>query len=73
MVGALVVVHASDGALQWVGQMNQFGFIFWMLLALYVLTFAVDASSPVAAVLLSIVALCFDNCRSGATKARSCC
>ena len=38
--GALVIVHSSDGAMQWVGQMNQFGFIFWMLLALYLLTHA---------------------------------
>ena len=60
MVGALVVVHASDGALQWVGQMNQFGFIFWMLLAFYALTFAADASSPVAVVLLAMVALGFE-------------
>ena len=33
MVGALILTHAADGALQWVGQMNQFGMIFWMLAA----------------------------------------
>src|SRR5262249_9568618 len=40
VAGALVLVHASDGALQWVGQLNQFGFIFWMLLACYLLAVA---------------------------------
>lgn len=35
LVGALVLVHAADGALQWVGQLNQFGYIFWMLLSFY--------------------------------------
>src|SRR5262252_3851318 len=30
VAGALVIVHASDHALQWVGQLNQFGMIFWM-------------------------------------------
>jgi hypothetical protein len=44
VAGALVIVHSSDGALQWVGQMNQFGFIFWMLLAFYLLTRAVGAT-----------------------------
>lgn len=34
-VGAFVILHASDGALQWVGQLNQFGFLFWMMLAFY--------------------------------------
>lgn len=40
--GVLVIVHASDRALQWVGQMNQPGFIFWMLLAFWILTVALD-------------------------------
>ncbi len=44
-VGAVVTVHASDGALQWVGQLNQFGFIFWMLLAFYLFVAAFQASS----------------------------
>ena len=43
--GALVLVHASDGATQWIGQMNQFGFIFWMLLAFYLLTLAFKATA----------------------------
>lgn len=41
--GALAVVHSSDGALQWVGQLNQFGFIFWMLLAAYCFICAWDS------------------------------
>jgi hypothetical protein len=41
--GALLIVHASDRALMWVGQLNQFGFIFWMLLAFYLFLLAVEA------------------------------
>jgi len=40
--GGLVIVHASDRALNWVGQLNQFGFIFWMLLAIYFLVVALQ-------------------------------
>jgi hypothetical protein len=35
--GAFAIVHAADTALNWVGQLNQFGFIFWMLLAFFLL------------------------------------
>ena len=35
--GAFTIVHAADTALNWVGQLNQFGFIFWMLLAFFLL------------------------------------
>ncbi|MBW0003931.1 MAG: hypothetical protein JO216_10615 [Hyphomicrobiales bacterium] len=35
LVGLFSVLHASDYALNWVGQLNQFGFIFWMLCAFY--------------------------------------
>jgi hypothetical protein len=56
VAGSLVVVHASDTALQWVGQMNQIGFIFWMLLAWYLLTMAFKASRAAAAVWLTIAA-----------------
>jgi hypothetical protein len=37
LFGALVVAHASDNTLNWIGQMNQFGFIAWMLLSFYLL------------------------------------
>ncbi len=43
--GALVIVHASDHALLWVGQLNQFGFIFWMLLAFYLFVLAIQTES----------------------------
>jgi len=59
MVGALAIVHASDLALQWVGQMNQFGFIFWMLLAFYLFLVAIDSGrSRAAAVFLLFAAAC---------------
>ena len=45
LAGALVLVHASDGALNWVGQMNQFGMIFWLLLSAYFLVLAVTVES----------------------------
>jgi hypothetical protein len=45
--GALVIVHASDHALNWVGQLNQFGVIFWMMLALYLLVVALQQTRPV--------------------------
>jgi hypothetical protein len=57
VAGGLVVVHASDTALQWVGQMNQFGFIFWMLLAFYLFSLATDAAGSIAAVFLGVGAL----------------
>lgn len=37
LIGSFVIVHASDHALNWVGQLNQFGMIFWMLLSFYML------------------------------------
>jgi len=58
VAGALVIVHSSDGALQWIGQMNQFGFIFWMLLAVYLLTQSVSASNPRTTFGL-LIAACF--------------
>ena len=57
--GALVIVHASDGALQWVGQMNQFGFIFWMLLACYTLTCAVESQRRPAVAAALALSACF--------------
>ena len=37
LAGALVIVHASDGALNWIGQLHQFGFIFCLGLSTYLL------------------------------------
>jgi hypothetical protein len=56
--GALVVIQASDGALQWVGQLNQFGFMFWMLLAMYCLVRAWQSPGMLAAAELTLAA-CF--------------
>jgi hypothetical protein len=56
--GALVVIQASDGALQWVGQLNQFGFMFWMLLAMYCLVRAWQLPVTAAAAGLTVAA-CF--------------
>jgi len=60
VAGALVIVHSSDGALQWIGQMNQFGFIFWMLLAFYLLTLAAGAAHRGAALTLLVAACSFE-------------
>jgi hypothetical protein len=60
LAGALVVVHASDGALQWVGQMNQFGFVFWMLLAFYLLLEAFRTDKIVRAGALTLAACFFE-------------
>jgi hypothetical protein len=59
--GALVIVHASDGALLWVGQMNQFGFIFWMLAAFYFLTLAFDSAHYGWAALFTMAACLFES------------
>jgi hypothetical protein len=56
LAGVIVLVHSSDGAIQWVGQMNQFGFIFWMLLAFYLLNLAVESRQPYGFVLLTLAA-----------------
>jgi hypothetical protein len=51
-------VHASDHALNWVGQLNQFGMIFWMLLAFYALIRALKGEHP-ATVVGAVVAAMF--------------
>ena len=45
LAGSLAIFHASDHTLNWVGQLNQFGFIFWMLLSFLMLIHALDASN----------------------------
>jgi hypothetical protein len=35
LAGSLAIFHASDHTLNWVGQLNQFGFIFWTLPSSY--------------------------------------
>lgn len=56
--GALTILHASDHALNWVGQMNQFGMMFWLLLALWLLLRSLLAKSIVASVVLCFGAVC---------------
>ena len=50
LVGTLVIVHASDAHLNWVGQMNQYGFIFAMLVCFYLLICALQASNMIVCV-----------------------
>jgi hypothetical protein len=52
VAGALTVIHSSDHALQWVGQLHHFSYIFWMLLAWYLFIVAVDARRRAATGLL---------------------
>jgi hypothetical protein len=56
LAGAFTILHASDGALNWVGQLNQFGFIFWMLLSFFFLLKAIAAASAVRQLLLLVAA-----------------
>jgi hypothetical protein len=58
VVGALTIAHASDRQLNLIGQLNQFGMVFWMLLALYFLTRALtDRRVRVAGVWIGLAAL----------------
>lgn len=52
LIGALVIAHASDTALNWVGQLNQFGFMVWMLLSFYFLLRGLHARNRGKRVLL---------------------
>ena len=58
LAGAFTVVHGADASLNWVGQLNQAGFIFWMLLAFVVLvkTFQLEHRLVVAVPLVVIAA-----------------
>ncbi|MFZ1994042.1 MAG: hypothetical protein WAU75_08025, partial [Solirubrobacteraceae bacterium] len=59
LTGVLVLVQASDHALNWVGQLNQFGTIFWMILAFYVLVLALRTPSAVGAAIGAVLASLF--------------
>ncbi len=59
LTGVLVLVQASDDALNWVGQMNQFGMIFWMMLAFYALVRALRTPSTLGAVIGTGLAMLF--------------
>lgn len=57
LAGAFTILHAADSSLNWVGQLNQFGFIFWMLLSFVALLKAFQwEHRPLLAVLMAIVA-----------------
>ena len=45
LAGGLILVHSSDLATAWVGQMPQPAYIFWMLAAFYLLVRALDQGS----------------------------
>lgn len=59
-IGALLLVHASDTALLFIGQMNHMGFIFWMLLAGYCFVAAVQASRTAYMALFAFLACLFE-------------
>jgi hypothetical protein len=61
LTGCLVVVHAADGALNWVGQLNQFGFMFWMILGFYCLVLARQAASIPAMLVFLVLAMVFEH------------
>jgi hypothetical protein len=52
LAGALTIVHAADHALNWVGQLNQFGMMFWLLLAIWLLVRSLLAKNIVFAAAL---------------------
>jgi hypothetical protein len=70
LAGALTIVHASDHALNWVGQMNQFGMMFFLVLSLWLLLrglladhWAIAATYTLAAVLA--IYMCLWSYESG--------
>ena len=55
----LVVLLANDASLNWVGQLNQFGFIFWMLCGFLFYAYAQKAQSNWRSIVLSAAAAFF--------------
>ena len=41
--GLFAALHAADGSLNWISQLNQFGFVFLMLLSFFLLLVAMDS------------------------------
>lgn len=56
-VGAVAIAHASDGALNWVGQLHQLGFIFFGVLSVYLLLEAWLSPSRRGAIAFTLAAL----------------
>jgi hypothetical protein len=52
--GLLTAMHTADGALNWVGQLNQFGFIFLMLLSFFLLLVSLDTPRRSVAAIAAI-------------------
>jgi hypothetical protein len=61
LAGALVLVHSSDLAVGWVGQLNQSGFTFWMLSAFYMLVLAFQQADRLRADAALIAAIFFEH------------
>lgn len=51
--GLFAAMHTADGALNWIGQLNQFGFIFLMLLSFVALIRAVETNNIARAAALT--------------------
>ena len=51
LAGLFAALHAADSALNWIGQLNQFGFIFLMLLSFFLLLVAMDSRRTTTAIL----------------------
>ena len=51
LAGLFAALHAADGSLNWIGQLNQFGFIFLMLLSFFLLLVAMDSRRTITAIL----------------------
>jgi len=60
-IGALALLHSSDTLVQWIGQMHQFGYFVWLLLALYMLVLAFQQTSAGRAVSYVMLACIFEQ------------
>jgi len=58
LAGAMVLVHSSDGATEWVGQMPQWSYMFWMLAAVYLLIRGIEETGARRIVFLALAILC---------------
>ena len=50
LAGLFAALHAADESLNWIGQLNQFGFIFLMLLSFFLLLVAMDSRRTITAI-----------------------
>ena len=54
--GAIELFHAADGVTNWLGQINQHNYIFWLHLCLYCMVEAFRGTRPVIKIALSVAA-----------------